>query len=72
MTYADGVTNGNCRIILDDETDFPGAPVDVVVIYAPRNDANIQPSQLVYGFIGDKNGKVYDSDTNAYRGMSLS
>ena len=72
MTYADGVTNGDFRIILDDATDYPANPMDVVVIYAPRDDEDIQPSQLVYGFIGDKNGKVYDSDDNAYRGMSLS
>lgn len=72
LTYADAVANGDFRIVLDSANNFPGSPVDVVVIYAPRDDASIQPSQHVFGWLGDESGKIYDSASTPYRAMAWS
>lgn len=71
LTLAD-VTAGSCTIVLDNANNYPGTTMDVVIIYAPRTDADIQPSQLVYGFLGDASGKVADSAGAEYRAMAWS
>jgi hypothetical protein len=55
---------GTYDITLDDTTNFDtinSANGAFVVIFADRDNANIQPCQLLYGFLGDSNGKVQDS-----------
>jgi hypothetical protein len=71
LTLADVATNGDFTIVLDDATNYPGAPMDVIVIYAPRSDASLQPSQTVYGNLGDSTWQTTDNDGVKYLGMSL-
>jgi hypothetical protein len=69
----DDVTNGRCRIELDDSTNFAsvhGAGADFVVIFGDRDDSGIQDCQLIYGFLGDADSLVQDSGANDYRAIS--
>jgi hypothetical protein len=69
----DDITNGRCRIVLDDNTNFAtvlATSADFVVIYGDRNDSGIQDCQLIYGFLGDEDSLVQDSGATNHRAIS--
>lgn len=66
----DDIENGRCRIELLDAVESFNDETAKVVKFADRDHADLQPCQTLYGFYGDKNGQVEDSDGNKHRAFS--
>lgn len=71
LSLADVVTTGQFRVELDSANNFQTAPyVDLVMIFADRDDADLQPCQLAYGWLADpETGTTTDSAAATARGM---
>jgi hypothetical protein len=68
----DDVNNGRCRIDIDaDEGEFDDTGT-YVVYFCDWDDADIQPCQEVYGWLGNEDGLIIDVDAAESRGMSWS
>jgi len=68
----DDVANGRCRIDIDDDAGEFSVLTDKVIYFCDWNDADIQPCQEVYGWLGDEDGMIVDVDTNKSRCMTWS
>jgi hypothetical protein len=68
----DDVDNGRCRIDIDaDEAQFNDATGIYIVYFSEYDDADLQPCQTVWGYLGDEDGMINDGVSDS-QGMTWS